>query len=143
MLLYRLPGSDTRSLGAFLRVGWVPDDRNFVTAYADGGLAYHGPFEGRDDDVASIGFSFARISGRAERLIEDLQRFAQSGAHAPDYEAAIELTYQLTLAPWWSLQPDVQMVFHPTPPILRPDATTAVPRVSDAFVMGMRTSIRF
>lgn len=143
MLLYRLPGSDMRSLGAFLRAGWVPDDRNFVTAYVDGGLAYRGPFEGRDNDVASFGISFAPISGRAQRLTEDLQRFAGSNARSPDFEAAIELSYQLALAPWWTVQPDIQMIFHPTPGILRPDASTPTPRVDNALVVGMRTSIRF
>jgi porin len=143
MLLYRIPGSDTRSLGAFVRVGWLPDHRNFVTAYADAGLAYRGPFEGREDDVASLGISFARVSGQAERLIEDLQRFAGSTVRAPDYEADIELSYQAAVAPWWTVQPDIQMIFHPTPPIVRPDAMTAIPRVSNALVIGMRTSIRF
>jgi porin len=143
MLLYRLPASDTRSVGMFLRAGWLPDDRNFVTAYIDTGLAYKGPFEGRDDDVASIGVSFARISGQAERLIEDLQRFGGSTARGPDFEGAIELTYQASIAPWWSIQPDIQMVFHPTPPVIRPDATVTIPRVGNALVVGVRTSIRF
>jgi porin len=143
MLLYRIAGSDTRGLGAFARAGWVPDDRNFVTAYADAGLAFRGPFEGREDDVASFGVSFARISGPAGRLVENLQRFAGSDARAPDYEAAIELSYQLALAPWWTVQPDIQMIFHPTPAIVRPDATTAIPHVGNALIMGMRTAIRF
>ncbi len=143
MLLYRVPDSDTRSLGAFVRAGWLPDDRNFVTAYVDTGLAYKGPFAGRDDDVASLGFSFARVSGQAERLIADLQRFAGSTDRAPDYEGAIELTYQIAVAPWWNVQPDIQMIFHPTPAIARPDATTDIPRVGNAFLMGVRSSIRF
>lgn len=143
MLLYREPGSDDRGLGAFLRVGGLPDDRNFVTVYGDGGFAYKGLFAGRDDDVASLGVSFARISGQAERLVEDLQRFGGSSAHAPDYEAAIELNYQIQLSPWWTVQPDMEMVFHPTPPVLRPNASTLVPRVGNTLVLGLRTSIRF
>jgi porin len=143
MLLYRLPDSDNRSIGMFLRAGWLPDDRNFVTAYVDTGLAYKGPIEGRDDDVATIGVSFARVSGQAERLIEDLQRFDGSIGRGPDFEAAIELTYQAAIAPWWSVQPDIQMVFHPTTPVIRPDATVTIPRIGNALVMGVRTSIRF
>jgi porin len=143
MLLYRLPDSDTRSIGMFLRAGWLPDDRNFVTAYVDTGLAFKGPIEGRDDDVATIGVSFARVSGQAERLVEDLQRFDGAIGRGPDFEAAIEITYQASIAPWWSVQPDIQMVFHPTSPVIRPDATVAIPRIGNALVMGMRTSIRF
>jgi porin len=143
MLLYREPGSADRGLGAFLRIGVVPDDRNFVTAYSDGGLTYKGPFAGRDDDIASFGISFARISGQAAQLVRDLQRLDGSNAHGPDHEAAMELDYQVTLAPWWTVQPDVQVIFHPTPPVLRPNAATPVPRVGNAMVLALRTSIRF
>ncbi len=143
MLLYREPGSADRGLGAFLRIGLVPDDRNFVTAYGDGGLSYKGPFTGRDDDIASFGISFARISGQAGQLVKDLQRLDGSNAHTPDYEAAMEFDYQMTVAPWWTVQPDIEMIFHPTPPVLRPNAATPVPRVGNAFILALRTSIRF
>ena len=143
MLLYREPGTDDHGLGAFLRIGGTPDDRNFVNVYTDGGLNYKGPFAGRGDDVVSFGVSFASVSGQAERLIGDLQRFDSSRAHAPDHEAAIELDYAMAIAPWWTVQPDIEMVFHPTSPILRPDAATPVPRIGNALVLGMRTSIRF
>jgi porin len=142
MLLYREPGTDDHGLGAFLRTGVAPDDRNFVTFYADGGFAYKGPFASRGDDVVSFGVSFVRVSGQAERLIENLQRFG-SKAHAPDYEAAIELDYQATLAPWWTVQPDMEFVFHPTAPIAQPTVTTPVPRIGNALILGLRTSIRF
>jgi porin len=143
MLLYREPGTDDHGLGAFLRIGGTPGDRNFVNFYTDGGFAYKGPFASRGDDIVSFGISFASISGQAEQLVHDLQRFSRSDAHAPDHEAAIELDYQMTLAPWWTVQPDMEVVFHPTPPILRPDANTPVPRIGNALIFGMRTSIRF
>lgn len=141
MLLYREPGTDDLGLGAFLRAGVAPADRNFVTFYADGGFAYKGLFAGRGDDIVSFGVSFVRISGQAERLIETLQRFG-ADAHAPDYEAVIELDYQATLAPWWTVQPDMEFVFHPTAPTV-PTVTTPVPRIGNALILGLRTSIRF
>lgn len=140
MLLYREPGTDDHGLGAFLRIGGTPGDRNLVNFYTDGGFAYKGPFASRGDDIVSFGISFANISGQAEQLAHDLQRFSGSNAHASDHEAAIELDYQMTLAPWWTVQPDMEMVFHPT---VRPDATTPLPRVGNALIFGMRTSIRF
>jgi porin len=53
-----------------------------------------------------------------------------------DAETVIELTYQLALAPWWSVQPDVQYILGPTPQASRRP-------IQDAVVLGMRTSVRF
>ena len=61
----------------------------------------------------------------------------------PDYEGAIELNYLATLAPWWTLQPDMQMILHPTAAVVRPTAATPLPRLGNAFVLGLRTSVRF
>ena len=143
LLLYRPAGSDDRSLGGFVRVGVDPDERNFVAFYLDGGLTFKGPFADRTDDVVSLGVSYAQVSGSAAQAIRDLQRFQAAAAGAPDYEAVIEASYSVTLAPWWSVQPDIQMVFHPTPIIVRPSAAALGPRVDNAFVAGVRTSIRF
>jgi len=128
MLLFNLEGSADRSLSGFFRTGGDPGDRNFVDYYVDGGLLLKGPFGGRVDDVASLGVSYAASSGPAG---------------TPGYQAALEASYQVTLAPWWSVQPDMQMVFHPGPAGPRPAAATASPRVGNAFVLGLRTSIRF
>jgi porin len=51
----------------------------------------------------------------------------------PDYEMAIEATYQINLAPWWSLQPDFQYIIHP-------GGSRAI---DDAIVIGLRTKISF
>jgi porin len=146
LLLYRVPGTDDHGLGAFLRIGGAPGDRNFVNFYIDGGLAYKGPIEGRGDDVVSFGVAYAGVSAQAEQLVGDLQRIgAKAGApfRTPDYEGVIELNYQATLAPWWSVQPDMQMVLHPTPAVVRPTVATPLPRMGDAFILGLRTSVKF
>ena len=103
-------------------------------------------FEGRGDDVASFGIAYASVSGRAEQLVANLQRAgAKTGVpfRTPDYEGAVELTYQASLAPWWTMQPDLQMVLHPTPATVRPTAATPLPRIGNAFILGLRTSVRF
>jgi porin len=146
LLLYRVPGTDDHGLGAFLRLGGAPGDRNFVNFYVDGGFAYKGPFEGRGDDVVSLGAAYAGISDQHERLVGDLQRLgAETGVpfRTPDYEGVIEINYLATLSAWWTVQPDLQIVLHPTQAIIRPTALTPLPRMGNALVLGLRTSVRF
>lgn len=146
LLLYREPGTEDHGLGAFLRLGGASGDRNFVNFYMDGGLAYKGLIESRGDDVTSFGIAYASISGRTEQLVGALQGIgAKTGLpfRTPDYEGVIELNYQASLATWWTMQPDIQMVLHPTPAVIRPTAATPLPRMGNAFILGLRTSVRF
>jgi len=44
--LYRVPGTSDQRLSGFVRAGGVPNDRNLINFYADGGLLYKGPGAG-------------------------------------------------------------------------------------------------
>jgi porin len=60
-----------------------------------------------------------------------------------DYEAVVELSYQMKLADNWSLQPNLQYVVHPggyVPDPLDPSGTKAI---RDALVFGMRAMLKF
>ncbi|MFO0989128.1 MAG: carbohydrate porin [Alphaproteobacteria bacterium] len=130
--LWRMDGSKERGLDAFLRFGVNPSDRNLVGWYADAGLVLRGAFETRPADAIGIAFGFARIAGAARGLGRDALLF---GGAAPlrDHEAVLELTYVAQIAPWWSVQPDFQYVFHP--------GARAAAR--DAAVIGVRTTVKF
>jgi porin len=141
--IYRPVAGEDRALSAFLRLAADPGDRNYVSFYVDGGLAFKGPFADRADDVLSFGISFAQVSGAAAELIHAQQRLDGALTPAPDYEAVIELDYQVALAPWWSVQPDLEYVFHPTTAAVRPDPAVYAPHIDNAVVVGLRTSIRF
>jgi porin len=55
-------------------------------------------------------------------------------------EVDLELTYQIVLAPWWQIQPDVQYIVNPR------SATSTTPpatRRGNALVLGVRTNIEF
>lgn len=80
--------------GAFTRVGLAPDAP--VSLYIDSGIRL-GPHRGMD--FASVGLAFART---------------QMGA-----QTAVELTYQLQLLGWLSIQPDLQL-------LLLPDRTAGI-----------------
>ena len=59
------------------------------------------------------GTSYGRIGGGARGLAGDAVLFTKLEQPARDYETVLELAYQLNVAPWWVLQPDLQLIFHP------------------------------
>jgi len=52
--LYRVPGTSDQGLSGFVRAGGVPNDRNLINFYADGGLLYKGLVPGRPDDKIGV-----------------------------------------------------------------------------------------
>jgi hypothetical protein len=66
----------------------------------------------RPDDLFGIALSYARFSDGARGLDTDAIRFG-TGRLRRDYEAIVEANYQWQIMPGWTLQPNVQYVFHP------------------------------
>src|SRR5262249_16894874 len=60
-MLYRVPGSDDQGLSGFVRAGGVPNDRNLVNFYADGGLIYKGLIPRRPNDKVGVAAAYARV----------------------------------------------------------------------------------
>ena len=60
-----------------------------------------------------------------------------------DFESVIELTYQAQLAPWWTLQPDIQYIIHPGGNAPDPTSPGAVGTLQNALQVGMRTTAKF
>ena len=57
------------------RAGGVPQDRNLINFYADGGLLYKGLVPHRPDDKIGIAAMFARIGNNARGLDADTAFF--------------------------------------------------------------------
>ena len=131
-----------RTVGAFGRVSFSPDDRSLVSFYADAGVTVKGLFAGRSDDTFGIGLGYARISNRARAFDRDTIAF---GTPMPvrDYEAVLEITYQAQIVPGWTLQPDFQYVFHPGGNVPDPNDPTGVRAVKDAAIFGIRSVLRY
>ena len=53
----------------------------------------------------------------------------QYSSNHPDYEVALEWTYQTSVTPWLNIQPDVQQIINPG----------MVPSIKDALVVGLRS----
>lgn len=123
-----------QSLSMFLRGGFAPSDRNLVSFYVDGGAALKGPFTDRSDDVLSFAVAYAKISPNAAAADQD------AAAVVRDYETVLELDYSAQIAPWWTVQPDIQYIIHPNGGQNPADPTQ---RIGNAFVTGLRSTVKF
>ena len=119
--------SGGHTISGFLRLGGAPSDVNFVSFYIDGGLDFTGFVPGRRRDTAGIAVAHSSISDE----YSDNSR-AQGGTGFSS-ETVVEATYRVTLAPWWSIQPDLQYIFNPS----------GASGSHDALVLGMRTAVTF
>lgn len=129
------------SASVFARGGFSPSDRNLVSWYIDGGIGFKGMIPGRADDTLTLGVAHSKISKDAAALDQDT--LALNGPPYPirNAETVYELSYIAQLTPWWSLQPDVQYIVRPGGNV--PDPNNAAATVQNAFVIGVRSSIKF
>ena len=63
--------------------------------------------------MLTFGVAYAKISSDAAALDQDT--LALNGPPYPirDEEVVFELNYQAQIAPWWTVQPDLQYIVHP------------------------------
>ena len=97
-------------LSGFARWTWSPPEWSPVSHYVDAGLVA----------LQKVGLAVAWLD-----LSDDLP------GHS--HEIVVEATWREEVAPWWSLQPDVQMIVHPG------GASTE----DSLFIVGLRTEIVF
>jgi len=116
-----------QGLGVFSRFGFEPADRNALSFYFDAGLVYTGLIPGRDHDQLGAAIAYGKLSNGAKQTLRD------EGAIDPGYEIALEFTYLFEITPWWSFQPDLQVILHPG----------ATQDLGNALVVGARSTIVF
>ena len=141
-MLWRRPDTATQGLAAFLRVGYAPPDRNLFSLEIDAGLTFKGLFPNRELDVLGVGAVYGRI-GYPRRLDRDQVLFTGIERPIRDYESVLEITYEARIAPWWLLQPDLQLVFHPGGYIAAPLPAPVGRPIPNALVLGLRSGITF
>jgi len=116
-----------QGLGIFNRFAFEPESRNFLSFYFDAGLVYTGLIPGRDNDQLGAAIAYGKLSNGARDSL------ASDGAIDPGYEIALEFTYMFEITPWWSFQPDLQVILHPG----------ATRDLGNALVVGARSTIVF
>lgn len=116
-----------RTAGAFLRAGGSPSDASFVDFYIDGGVNFTGYVPGRLLDVIGLAVAYSSVS-------DDFSAGEKrQGGIGYGSETVLEATYRVNLAPWWSVQPDVQYILDPS----------GQHGSHDALVLGLRTAVAF
>ena len=91
--------------------------------YIDGGLTYKGLIPTRDNDVVGEAVGYGHLSDNAQD---------NEGRSTPGHEIVLETTYQIELATWLSLQPDVQYVIH-----------LSGTNIPNALLLGAQTTLSF
>jgi porin len=142
--MLRQPADEgTRGLAGFLRVGGAPGDRNPIDLEVDAGLTAKGLLFGRELDVLGVAVGYGRIGGAARGLASDASLFTGIARPARDYETVLEATYQVNIAPWWTLQPNLQFIFHPSGHVAAPAPAPPTQPIPNALVLGLRSAITF
>lgn len=117
------PSITDKGLGIFTHIGFCPPNSSLINFHIDSGLNYKGLIPTRDNDVLGVAFAYGHLNNNPQGDDEN---------SIPGYQIAIELTYQIELTSWFSLQPDLQYVLHPS-------GTD----IANALVLGARVTISF
>jgi porin len=112
---------DNQGLGIFARYGYADGKRNDITNFWSVGFQYQGLIEGRERDTLGVGFAQGIFSDEA------------SMTYTEDHENALEVYYDILLAPWMNLTTGMQYIANPG----------GIKGISDAVVFEMRTQMFF
>lgn len=125
--LSRIGMEGERGLAGWLRLGFADERFNPIGHNLSGGLVYTGPSAARSEDQFGIAVSRAQFGAPYRAAM------AAAGTPATRSEMGIELSYRAVLAPWLSIQPDLQYIINPG----------GVSGVRDALIFGLRTQAAF
>jgi porin len=139
-MVWRPDPDSARSIGVFARVMGAPGDRNLVGLSVNAGVTLKAPFVGRNDDIVGLGLAYIQVGNHSHDLDVDSQRQADGPYGVRTDETALEATYLYQLAPWWTVQGDLQYTFNAGAGQNPNDPTQPLHNTS---VVGIRTTITF
>lgn len=121
----------------FLRVGVIAGIADRATAtyryFVPTGGVRQGTFRHRDADYIAVLFAHGSINPRLTQYQEDRNMVAPASVGIQTYESIAEIDYDIQIAPWLSVRPNLQYV-------IRPGGTGTIP---DAVVIGLHTGVAF
>jgi len=129
--LYVDPQNPKRSWGLFTNIGAADNGPSPVRWSAGVGLGGSSPLASRPLDTFGIGYSFIDYSSPVKNLAPRLVPVAN--------DQAIELFYNIAIAPWCRLTPDLQVLIPAKERTLPPNARS----VDTAVVFGIRAKVDF
>lgn len=141
--IYRVPHSDDRGIGIFVRASGAPADRNLIDLYADGGVELVGLDERRPDDKFGIAAGYAHVSKRARALDADYRALVAPDWPVRSFEGLLTAVYQYQVRDGWTVQPNFQYIIHPGGGAALPSGPLAGKALGNASVFGLRTTLKF
>jgi porin len=141
--IYRVPHSDDRGVGVFVRAAGAPAARNLVDAYADAGVEFIGLNDNRPDDKLGFGVGYAHVSKVAQQLDADYRALVAPGWPVRSFEALFTAVYQYQIREGWTVQPNFQYIVHPGGGATLPAGPLAGKALKNASVFGLRTTLKF
>jgi porin len=128
---------DSGNTNHFLRVGTIAGIADRATAtyryFVAGGGVRQGTFKHRDADFIAVLFAHGSINPRLTKYQEDRDTVTPGSVGIQTYENIAEIDYNVQIAPWLSVRPNLQYV-------IRPGGTGTIP---NAVVIGLHTSVTF
>jgi porin len=118
---------EDEAISFFVRSGGAPSNVNFVDWYAEGGFNFTGFIPGRANDIAGLAVARSHVSDNFSDS-QIAQGFAPYTA-----ETVVEATYKVQMAPWWTIQPDLQYIVTPG----------GEEGIHNATVLGLRSTVAF
>jgi porin len=141
--IYRVPGSDDRGVGMFVRASTSPSDRNLIDMYADAGVEFIGLDDKRANDKFGIAVGYARVSRDVRALDLDYRRFVDAAAPVRSAETLFTTAYQYEIRSGWSVQPNLQYILRPGGGATNPLGPDPGRALKSATVLGLRTVVKF
>lgn len=141
--IYRVPHSDDRGIGVFVRASGAPADRNLIDMYADGGIELVGLDERRPDDKFGIAAGYAHVSKRAQALDADYRALVAPDWPVRSFEGLLTAVYQYQIRDGWTVQPNFQYIIHSGGGAALPSGPLAGKALGNASVFGLRTTLKF
>lgn len=131
--IYRPRGGAADSgVSLFALASMSPSDRNLIDLQLNGGIVFAGLIPGRTDDRFGASLVYSRFSSSVSGFDRDTIAFSGVPGTVRDYEANLELSYIAQIVPGWTVQPDLQYIWHPNGQAGR-----------DAKVIGLRSVLKF
>jgi porin len=130
--LGRPPGGEPdKGVLGFVRVITCPEDRNLVDLHWEVGFNLAGMLSQRPDDVFGMAFAQGRFSNPAQGVeIGEME-------YPRDFGAVLEVSYRWQIMKGWTVQPDLQYIWHPSTDALIPEGQPP----GAAVVVGLRTAL--
>ena len=94
---------------------------------------YQGTFPTRDNDFVSFSVAYVRTNPRLTTLEEDRNSTVPGAVGVQTFENIAEIDYNVQIAPWISVRPNLQYVINPG----------GTGKIQNALVIGLFTSVTF